>query len=101
MWDKVKTFVSTYWRQLAGLIAAVGGYLLVKDFFQKDLKAKLLNKDIESKVAESEGKKSVLGENIQKLLEENRLADERLKETTKRLEGMTPSEVEAYYKDQK
>lgn len=97
MWDKIKTFTLTYWVPIRDVLIALAGLLLAKDYFQSGLKAELKTEDTKVKSDDIEEQKTVIGQNIQKLVTDNQAALAQQATESEKLKGMTPEQVQDYY----
>lgn len=98
---KIKTFVVTYWAIIRDVIVGALGIFLLKDFFQKNLKAQLQNDATVQKATEIEAQKTVIQNNIQNVVDDNqKLVDDRKAEDSS-LADANHQDVEDYYNPKK
>ena len=83
-----------YWKAIAAALGSLIGLLLLRDFFQKDLKAKLNNADTDKQDALLDQQKNELEKQADSLDKENEALRDKMDDKAKKL---SPDEVQDYW----
>lgn len=94
MWDWIKR----NWKLVTSFIGGFVGLLFLRQYFQKDLLAKLLNQKTQTKDDILNERKSNISKELVKEQERNSNLQDELNKSAERL---SPSEVEDFYKNRK
>lgn len=87
-----------YYKQVAAVVGVVLGYVLLKQYFQKDLKADLINAKTEGKDAVLDQKLEHVKSEVSSLEKANEDAKSDLAKHYADLEKASNKEIEEYYK---
>ena len=86
------------WQWIVGVIGAIIGLLMLRDFFQKDLKAELKNAETSKEDAVIETKKTQVVEDIKKIEADNAALADKLKADQETASKLNPGSVEDFWK---
>ena len=95
MLDKLKKG----WKAIAAVVGAVIGFLLLKQFLQKDLKAKLENANTAGKDAVLESKKSAVQDLLDKAEKTGEALEKSHEAAKDAADDMSKKDVEDFYKN--
>jgi hypothetical protein len=86
------------WKWVVGVVGAIVGLLMLRNFFQKGLKAELKNAETSKQDAVIETKKTQVVEDIKKIEAANKANADKLEADKKLAQGSNPSQVEDFWK---
>ena len=90
-----------YWAYITAAVGAIIGLIMLKDFFQKDLKAEVKLTDTKIKDASLEAEKTVIDNKVEDLESANQKAQDDLEKAKADAAKASNTQIEDFYKNNK